>query len=136
MDLFVRLYDAKYSVMYETKDCDVRLDGEGCDLNAFLEDAKGKVKERYTPSAHPPLRRNLRQSPRRKLSLLLLQSEAGGEGERQGDLEEDDKAGKGKGRSRARASTAARTTAAGVTPPPTGRAIPTAGMTTLEIGMN
>lgn len=46
LDLFVRLYDAKYGVMYETADCDVVIADDGLDLAAFLEDSKKMVKER------------------------------------------------------------------------------------------
>lgn len=46
LDLFVRLYDAKYGVMYETNDCDVIIADDGVDLVAFLEDSKKMVKER------------------------------------------------------------------------------------------
>ena len=46
LDLFIRLYDAKYSVMYETADCDVVIADDGLDLVAFLEDSKKMVKER------------------------------------------------------------------------------------------
>ena len=97
MDLFVRLYDAKYSVMYETKDCDVRLDGEGCDLNAFLEDAKGKVKERYTPSVIRSSAGTYANPPAGSYpSYSSNQKPVGKENGRE-TWKKDDKAGKGKG---------------------------------------
>lgn len=44
LELFLRLYDNKFGVMYETADCVVEIADDGADLTAFLADAHQQVK--------------------------------------------------------------------------------------------
>ena len=42
----VKIFDMANNTLYETGDVDVYIGGEGCDLNAFIKDAKGLVKSK------------------------------------------------------------------------------------------
>lgn len=44
MDKWIKVYDFAKNTMFETKDVDVRIDGEGWDLAGFITDAKDLVK--------------------------------------------------------------------------------------------
>lgn len=45
---WVKVYDFAKNTMFETSDLDVKIISEDCDLDAFLKDAKGLVKNTYT----------------------------------------------------------------------------------------
>lgn len=45
MEIFARLYDNKYGVVWETNDIDISIDDNTVDIPAFLEESKALVKE-------------------------------------------------------------------------------------------
>lgn len=51
LELFIRLYDNKFGVMYETADCEVEIVDEETDLTAFIADAYQQVKPVAVTSA-------------------------------------------------------------------------------------
>ena len=46
-DRFAKIFDLRENVLYENKDIEVTVDGAGEDIEAFMKDAKSKVKETY-----------------------------------------------------------------------------------------
>ena len=49
MEIFVRMYDNKYGLIYETADCTVTVGDISADLKAFMDEAKKQVTKTYTP---------------------------------------------------------------------------------------
>lgn len=63
LEIFVRLYDNKYGVMYESADTDIFIMDETTDIVQFLQDSKAQVKAvSYTPPANQNRAGNAPQS--------------------------------------------------------------------------